>query len=260
MVAALDLACGDRCLGSLQPLAPGAAAFPGLAVSAPLPFVKDHGRAAAVSAVRCPSHAGGKGRMSRGSPTSDSRPPIQDGLHDVGREEGEPKQRAEVSPLDLLRAGHLADGCVPPLVEQPLVPERTGQSLDRCRISPRREGRLATLPHRHHHRPPPRPPTDGQRHPDRDAGRLAHAAARLASGVLAPRSRTRLISPATRSRMSAPAGPTSTRSTSSRTIRACSAENSSSQSGSSRSSASRTSASVRSGASARAASQVAELH
>ena len=44
---------------------------------------------------------------------------------------------------------------------------------------------------------------------------------------MAARSRTRLASPSTRSRMSAPAGPTTTRSTSSRTIRACSAGNSS---------------------------------
>ena len=72
----------------------------------------------------------------------------------------------------------------------------------------------------------------------------------------APSSRARLASPATRSRMSAPSGPTSTRSTSSRTMRACSAGNSSSHSGSKCASPSRTSASVRSGTSARAARQV----
>src|SRR3712207_1678825 len=50
--------------------------------------------------------------------------------------------------------------------------------------------------------------------------------------MMRARSRPRLASPATRSRMSAPAGPTTTRSTSSRTIRACSAGNSASHSGS----------------------------
>ncbi len=57
MVATLDLARGDRCTGVMQLLAPGAAASPGLAVSPPLPFVEDHGRAAAASAVRCASHS-----------------------------------------------------------------------------------------------------------------------------------------------------------------------------------------------------------
>ena len=56
--------------------------------------------------------------------------------------------------------------------------------------------------------------------------------------------------------MSAPAGPTTTLSTSALTIRACSAGNNSSQSGSSRCSASRTSLSVRSGISRRPASHV----
>ena len=67
------------------------------------------------------------------------------------------------------------------------------------------------------------------RHPDRDAGRHAHAATFSASGAIAVRTRTSPASPSSRNRMSAPSGPTTTRSTSDRTIRACSAGNRCSQ-------------------------------
>ena len=51
-------------------------------------------------------------------------PPMEGIRHEVRRQQGQPEQRAEISPLDLLRRRHLCDRRIPPLVQQPLVSKR----------------------------------------------------------------------------------------------------------------------------------------
>ena len=134
----------------------------------------------------------------------------------------------QIPALDLLRRGHLADRGIPPLVEQPLPPERPRQRLQQRRIRAglHRRRRCSPVGVTIVFRPGRRRIASGTR----TVMLVARSRRRPRS---TPRSRTRLASPSTRSRMSAPPGPTSTRSTSSRTIRARSAGNSSSHSGSS---------------------------
>ena len=55
------------------------------------------------------------------------QPPVQDRFRDVRRQQRQPQQGVEVSPLDLPSRGHLADRGVAPLAQQLLVPEGSGQ-------------------------------------------------------------------------------------------------------------------------------------
>jgi hypothetical protein len=169
----------------------------------------------------------------RRQPDARRSPPVQQRLDDVGRQQGQAEQAAQIAPLDLLRGCHLADGRGPALIYHALVSERPRQRLYLCRISARDDRRHA-FRHRRYDNLPAGPAPDGQRHPDRDAGRRARAATFSASGAIAVRTRTSPASPSSRNRMSAPSGPTTTRSTSDRTILARSAGNNCSHSGSSR--------------------------
>ena len=102
-------------------------------------------------------------------------------------------------------------------------------------------------------------PPNVERHPDRDsggAGGAGHAATTMASGAMAVRSRAKLASPATLSRMLAPPGPTSTRLPAAARSAPLGREQLVPQRVEAVERLARLRASVRSGASARAASQM----
>src|SRR5215213_631521 len=190
-------------------------------------------------------------------------PPVQDALHDVRREQGEAQHPRQVGRVDLLRPGQLLDRAVLAAVQHPLPAMGASQGLHQRAVNASRSwcqrrpgpalGRddllSATLP------------AEGERHLHRHAvpvagqlGCRAHATSLVCVSVL--RSWIRLLSPSVLSRIVSPSGATSTRSTRSCTMRACSAGNSSSQSGSSSDRAALTSPSPIAASYSRAARQV----
>jgi hypothetical protein len=117
-------------------------------------------------------------------------PSIQEVLNQVRCQQRKPQQTAEVSPLDSLRRGDLGDRSVPPLIEHALIAERSRPRPHQRRVVARRDRRHA-IGHLCDDGLPARPASDGQGHPDRDAGGGRRSAAITASGGMAVTSRAR---------------------------------------------------------------------
>ena len=120
--------------------------------------------------------------------------PVQDRLDDVRREQRQPQEAAEVTPLD---RSAVAISLIEVYCPGPADAGsgRPGLAPLPTPGRPAWKGRFAVVPHQRHYRPPPRPPPDGHRHPDGDAGRPAHTATRIASGAPASNWWTRVGGP-----------------------------------------------------------------
>jgi hypothetical protein len=95
--------------------------------------------------------------------------PHKDCVYDVRRQQCEVKQAAKIAAVDFFCSRHFGDGAVDTLVQHALVAKRPRQRLYQRRIGACGDLRHA-IRHRRNHRLAPRPPTDRQRHSDRDAG------------------------------------------------------------------------------------------
>ena len=138
---------------------------------------RTHRKAGRVVSRACPcsDHSAGSGSISPGNPRSVGHRPSRIASTMSRREQRQLQHTTEIAAVDLLRRSHLADRGVAPFVQKALVSECSRQRLHQRLISPRREGRRAAVPHRCHHRLPPRPSPDGQRHLDRDAAGRARS-------------------------------------------------------------------------------------